>query len=49
MIEGSAVLFFAASTAAAAAAPDSALVTEYGQPLSSLWLAATAWGSLAVG
>ncbi|GAA1118153.1 hypothetical protein GCM10009663_67700 [Kitasatospora arboriphila] len=49
VIEGSAVLFFAASTAAAAAAPDSALVTEYGQPLSSLWLAATAWGSLAVG
>ncbi|MCX5214833.1 hypothetical protein OG689_37200 [Kitasatospora sp. NBC_00240] len=49
VIEASAVLFLAAYTAAAFAAPDSTAVTHYGPPLSSLWLAATAWGSLVLG
>ncbi|MFJ9815802.1 hypothetical protein ACIRU3_11090 [Streptomyces sp. NPDC101151] len=49
VIECSAVAFFAVYTAAAFAAPGSTAVTHYGPALSSLWLAATAWGSLAVG
>ncbi|MFI9329412.1 hypothetical protein ACIGZJ_17930 [Kitasatospora sp. NPDC052868] len=49
VIEASAVLFLAGYTAAAFAAPHSSTVAHYGPPLSSLWLAATAWGSLALG
>lgn len=49
VIECSAVLFFAVYAGAAFAAPRSTAVTHYGPALSSLWLAATAWGSLAVG
>ncbi|MEU1424172.1 MULTISPECIES: hypothetical protein [unclassified Kitasatospora] len=49
VIEASAVVFLAGYTCAAFAAPDSTAVAHYGPPLSSLWLAATAWGSLALG
>ncbi|MFI1368973.1 hypothetical protein [Streptomyces griseochromogenes] len=49
VIECSAALFFAVYAAAAFAAPGSAAVAHYGSPLSSVWLAATAWGSLALG
>ncbi|WP_218835047.1 hypothetical protein [Streptomyces sp. Tue6028] len=49
VIEGSAVVFFAAYTVAACVAPGSSAVVHYGPPLSSLWLAVTAWGSLAIG
>jgi uncharacterized membrane protein len=49
VIECSAVVFFAAYAVAAFAAPDSAALAHFGPPLSSLWLAATAWGSLALG
>ncbi|MGV9249068.1 hypothetical protein [Streptomyces sp. NPDC003710] len=49
VIECSAVVFFAAYAVAAFAAPGSSALAHYGSPLSSLWLAATAWGSLALG
>ncbi|MFJ3789515.1 hypothetical protein [Kitasatospora sp. NPDC090091] len=49
VIEVSAVVYLAGFTAAAVLAPHSAAVAHYGSALSSLWLAATAWGSLAVG
>ncbi|WP_406193388.1 hypothetical protein OH807_02675 [Kitasatospora sp. NBC_01560] len=49
VIEAGAVLFLAAYTCAAFAAPHSAFLAHYGPPLSSLWLAATAWGSLVLG
>ncbi|MFC8510089.1 hypothetical protein ACFU3J_27370 [Streptomyces sp. NPDC057411] len=49
VIEASAAVYFAGCTAAAFAAPDSAFVTRYASAGASLWLAAVAWGSLAVG
>ncbi|MFI5823458.1 hypothetical protein ACIA8I_30835 [Streptomyces rishiriensis] len=49
VVEISATLFFAVATAVACAAPDSAFVEDYASAGSSLWLAMTAWGSLAVG
>ncbi|SEH01785.1 hypothetical protein SAMN05444920_12234 [Nonomuraea solani] len=48
VIESSAALFFAALTALSLANPHSAL-TPYGPALVNVWLAGTAWGSLAIG
>ncbi|MGC4948846.1 hypothetical protein ACLQ2N_21925 [Streptomyces sp. DT224] len=47
-IECSALVFLAGYTAVAFTAPDSATVAHYGGPASSLWLAVTAWASLAL-
>ncbi|MBB5076136.1 hypothetical protein [Nonomuraea endophytica] len=47
VIESSAVVFFAIITALSLADPDSPL-TMYGPALVNLWLAGTAWGSLAI-
>ena len=49
VVEISAALFFAVATTVACAAPDSAFVEDYASAGSSLWLALTAWGSLAIG
>lgn len=49
VIEASAAVYFAGCTAAAFAAPDSVFVTHDASAGASLWLAAVAWGSLAVG
>jgi hypothetical protein len=49
VVEISAALFFAVATAVACAAPGSAFVEDYASAGSSLWLAVTAWGSLAIG
>ncbi|MER8041522.1 hypothetical protein [Streptomyces sp. NPDC094032] len=49
VIEASAAVYFAGCAVAAFAAPDSAFVTHYASAGASLWLAAVAWGSLAVG
>ncbi|MFC5823095.1 hypothetical protein [Nonomuraea insulae] len=47
VIETSAVTFFALLTAVSLLAPDSPL-TPYGPALVNVWLAGTAWGSLAI-
>ncbi|MFB9892547.1 hypothetical protein [Planobispora takensis] len=48
VIETSGAVFFALSAVFSYAAPDSPL-TPYGPALVNVWLAATAWGSLAIG
>ncbi|MEU4509100.1 hypothetical protein AB0G05_06365 [Nonomuraea wenchangensis] len=48
VIEASAALFFAGLTALSLVAPHSPL-TPYGPALVNVWLAGTAWGSLAIG
>ncbi|MGW1889192.1 hypothetical protein ACWCP6_02895 [Streptomyces sp. NPDC002004] len=49
VIECSAAVFLAAYAVAVFAAPHQTLVQDYGSAASSLWLALTAWVSLAVG
>ncbi|HEU5423087.1 MAG TPA: hypothetical protein VFU72_06060, partial [Nitrolancea sp.] len=49
VIECSAIVFLAAYAITGFASPHSDFLAHYGGPLSSLWLAATAWGSLAIG
>ncbi|WP_369235058.1 hypothetical protein AB5J56_24765 [Streptomyces sp. R21] len=49
VVEISAALFFAVATTVAFAASGSAFVEHYASAGSSLWLALTAWGSLAIG